>query len=261
MLLDAGTGSPPRSRPVAGVAAPSFAVDAAGALAAYARDGFHVEHELLSAAECAALSGAAGELSAEPGGPLAPVMNPHRAHPAFLRSLCHPAIVEIVERLLASPVSGLQSQYFPCVPGTPGFTIHQDNHYVEAARDAFASAWAALDNADAGNGALIVYPGSQREPLLPVAELPAARAHATQAFNALRQHVPVPPGYAPHTLAMPRGAVVFLHGHLLHGSHDNRSTHGRPALLTTYVRRGASFRRGHSAGRSEIDVYGGGGAR
>ena len=261
MLLDAGSGAPPHGTPVRQPAAPSFAADPAAALAAYARDGFHVEHDLLSAAECAALRAAAAELSPEPRGPRAPVMNPHRAHPAFLRGLCHPALVAILERLLGSPVSGLQSQYFPCVAGTPGFTTHQDNHYVEAARDAFASAWAALDDADAGNGALIVYPGSQREPLLPVAQLPAARPHATQAFNALRQQVPVPPDYEPCTLAVPRGAVVFLHGHLLHGSHDNRSTRGRPALLTTYIRRGASFRRGRSAGRGEIDVHGGGGAR
>lgn len=261
MLLDATSETPGQRTLAPRLRTTTFTGNAADALAEYERCGFHVEIDLLTAAECAALRAAAAELSVEPGGPCAPVMNPHQAHPAFLQSLRHPAIVAILERLIGGPVSGLQSQYFPCVPGTPGFTTHQDNHYVEAERDAFASAWAALDDAYTGNGALFVYPGSQREPLLPVAELPSARPHATQAFNALRQHVPVPPAYAPHTVELPRGAVLFLHGHLLHGSHDNRSTKDRPALLTTYIRRGSAFRRGQSAQRVAIDVYGAEGAQ
>jgi ectoine hydroxylase-related dioxygenase (phytanoyl-CoA dioxygenase family) len=259
VLLDATTS--PLSGRGAERRPPSGKGDAPAALAAYARDGFLVVPGLLAAAECAELRDAAVTLAPEPSGPRAPVMNPHVAHPAFLRVLRHPGIIEILEVLLASLVSGLQSQYFPCVPGTPGFRTHQDNHYVEAARDAFASAWAALDDAHAGNGALVVYPGSHREPLLPVAALPAARPHETQAFNALRQEVAVPPGYAARTVTVQLGTVVFLHGHLLHGSHDNHSSGSRRALLNTYIRRGAVFRRGRSAQRVAIDVYGSGGAR
>jgi hypothetical protein len=227
------------------------------ALAAYARDGHLVVPGLLGESDCAELRAAADALGAGPGAAVGPVMNPHRLHPRFFRSLCDPRLVGILEALLGEPVSGLQTQYFPCVPGTPGFATHQDNHYVEAERDSFASAWIALDDTRADNGALFVHPGSHREPLLPVAALPSASPHATQAFNALRQHVPVPPGYRMLTLEMPRGAVVFLHGHLLHGSHDNRSAYARPALLMTYIRRGAAFRSGDSARRTEIDVHGG----
>ena len=108
------------------------------------------------------------------------------------------------------------------MPGTPGFATHQDNHYVEAGATPSRPPGSRSTTSSAANGALIAYPGSQREPLLPVEEVPGATPHPTQAFNALRQRVVVPARYAPATLEMPRGAVVFLHGHLLHGSHPNR---------------------------------------
>lgn len=260
MLLDAvvGTDGPraddaPASCGVARVA-PSVAHDADVALAAYRRDGLHVEPALLTHAECERLRAAAAELDDDGAPPRAPFMNPHRVHRAFLDALGHPAIVAIVERLLGGPVSALQSQLFPGLPGTPGFAVHQDNHYVEAPRDAFASAWVALDDVTRDNGALIAYPGSQREPLLPVEPIAGARPHPTQAFNAIRQQVVVPAGYAPRTVGVPCGGVVFLHGHLLHASHPNRSTRTRRALLMTYLRRGAPFRRGESARRIPIDV-------
>jgi phytanoyl-CoA hydroxylase len=234
---------------------PAFAADPDLALARYRRDGLHVEHALLTAAECAGLCAAACALGDGGAPPVAPVMNPHLRERAFLAALCHPAIVTIVERLLGGAVSAIQSQFFPGVPGTPGFAAHQDNHYVEAPCDAFASAWIALDDVTRDNGALIAYPGSQREPLLPVEPIAGARPHPTQAFNAIRQQVAVPEHYAACTIELPRGAVVFLHGHLLHASHANRSTVTRRALLTTYLRRGAPFRRGASARRTEIDVY------
>lgn len=235
----------------------TLAQDDAGrahALAGYRRDGYHVAAGLVPEAACARLRTAALVLD-DGRAPTAPFMNPHETDAAFAAALCDPAIVAFLEDLLGGPVSGLQSQYFPCLPGTPGFAVHQDNHYVEAPRDSFASAWLALDDVDERNGALIVYPGSQREPLLPVESVAGAEPHPTQAFNAIRQRVLVPDGYAPRTLALPRGAVVFLHGHLLHGSHANRADRPRRALLATYVRRGSPFRPGASARRREIDVH------
>jgi len=225
------------------------------ALAAYATDGFHVEHAVWRDDECARLRTAAAELRRSTAS-AAPHMNPHRDHPVFLAALHHPAVVALLEHLLRGPVSAIQSQLFHGAPGTPGFTPHQDNHYVEAERTEFASAWTALDETRRENGALYVYPGSQREPLLAMEPVPDVRPHAAQADNALRQQIAVPGVYERRTLAVPRGAVVFLHGHVIHGSHDNDSRDERMALLLTYVRRGARFRPGASARRSAIPVYG-----
>jgi len=240
---------------VGGGTSSHFASDPERALGLYERDGFFVEPGALSTEACERLCAAAGELLDGGDAPVAPVMNPHRTHEAFLAALGAPAIVKIVERLVGGRVSGIQSQYFPCVPGTPGFATHQDNHYVEAAPDAFASAWMALDDVDQDNGALLAWPGSQREPLLPVVPVAGVVPHPNQAFNAIRQAVVVPEGYTPRTVVVPRGGVVFLHGHLLHASHPNRAWRTRRALLATYVRRGSAFRPGQSARRTEIDVY------
>lgn len=259
MLLEANAAAAPAGAPLearaATVVPPRLATDPERALAAFAHDGFFVAPDVLSADDCARLCGAARELDDGGRPPVAPFMNPHRTHEDFYAAMCHPAIVGFLELLLGGRVSGIQSQFFPGVPGTPGFAVHQDNHYVEAPGDAFASAWMALDDVDAENGALIAWPGSQREPLLPVVEIPGVAPHPTQAFNAIRQEVIVPPGYAPRTVDVPRGGVVFLHGHLLHASHPNRAWRTRRALLATYVRRGAPFRAGQSARRTEIDVY------
>lgn len=255
MLLDATPALDAPSRAWTGDSPARFATDPARALAQFARDGFLVEPDVLPSDACDRLCQAASELDDEGHAPVSPFMNPHRTHEAFFAALCTPAIVAVLERLVGGRVSGIQSQYFPGVPGTPGFAVHQDNHYVEAGRDAFASAWMALDDVDEENGALIAWPGSQREPLLPVVEIPGVEPHPNQAFNAIRQEVVVPGGYAPRTVVVPRGGVVFLHGHLLHASHPNRAWRTRRSLLATYVRRGSPFRAGQSARRTEIDVY------
>jgi ectoine hydroxylase-related dioxygenase (phytanoyl-CoA dioxygenase family) len=209
-----------------------------------------------SAAECADLVAAAVEL-ASTSGRRAPVMNPHRDDPRFLAALRHRAVVAIVERLVGGPAVGLQTQLFYCPPGTPGFSMHQDNYYVQAPPAEFTSAWIALEDVDAENGGLILWPGTHREPVLPVADVVAQRRSPTQDPNANAREVVLPPGYEPIAPAVPRGAVVFLHGHLVHASADNRSAaRTRHALLATYVRCGAPFRPGRDAGRAAVALAG-----
>src|SRR5690606_25645264 len=143
--------------------APAFGDDrttaAAGhrtaALTAYGSEGLHVEPDVFTAAEIRALNAAADRVSAKRGGTLAPMMNPHREEAILLqKALRHPRIVAIVGRLVGGRVHGLQSQYFFCPPGTPGFSRHQDNFYVRAKPDAFVSVWCALSDVDSENGGL-----------------------------------------------------------------------------------------------------------
>jgi ectoine hydroxylase-related dioxygenase (phytanoyl-CoA dioxygenase family) len=233
----------------------SAALDLAGALSAYLTEGFHVAPAVWTDAECEALCAAATRLPRIRAGSLAPVMQPHRLDEAFRLALAHPGVLCLVRGLLGPRVSAIQSQYFSCPPGTPGFSRHQDNYYVQAPPEAFVSAWVALEDADAGNGGLVVWPGTQREPLLPVREVAEHRRSATQDPNANRREALVPAGYGPRSLDVPRGAMVLLHGHTVHASHDNQSPRRwRRALLMTYVRSGSAFRRGGDAGRVEIPL-------
>lgn len=234
---------------------PTFASDPEHALARYREVGFHLEPDVWSATECEQLIAAGETLPAPRGGARAPVMNPHRSTPTFLAAMRNPRIARILEQLLGGRLVGLQSQLFFCPPGTPGFSLHQDNFYVQARSEVFASAWSALEDADAENGGLVFWPGSHREPVLPVEAVPAHRLSPSQDPNANARQVVLPPGYRPLSIAVPRGAVVFLHGHVVHSSHDNRSaTRWRRSLLMTYIRAGEPFRPGRDAGRAAVSL-------
>jgi phytanoyl-CoA hydroxylase len=225
------------------------------ALNAYLQQGFHIEPDVFTPEECNALIQAATNLPSYKDGTLVPVMHPHRIEPAFLVALRHPFLVQVMEHLVSGRASGLQSQFFFCRPGTPGFTRHQDNFYVQAKPDAFASAWIALDDVSSENGGLVVYPGSHLEPILPV-EPVEQPGNFGQDPNANYQQAILPDGYPPTDVTVTQGSVVFLHAHIVHKSHNNRSRDRfRHALLLTYIRQGESFRPGFASKRAEVDIY------
>jgi ectoine hydroxylase-related dioxygenase (phytanoyl-CoA dioxygenase family) len=234
----------------------SFQTDPEAAFAAYQQLGYHIEPDLFSSKQCDELIAASRSLPSYVDSTLVPVMNPHKLEPVFLSALRHPPLVGIMERILGGPVSGLQTQFFFCRPGTPGFTKHQDNFYVRSKPDTFASAWIALEDVSAANGGLTIYPGSHREPILPT-EVVEQPDNIGQDPNANRQQVILPPFYAAVDICLPKGAVVLIHGHVVHQSHQNSTRDRfRHALLMLYLRQGEPFRPGFSAGRAEIEVYG-----
>lgn len=234
----------------------SFRTDSEAALASYLESGFHVEPDVLTPSQCDELLLAAQNLPSYQDGTLVPVMNPHQVEPLFLKALRNCAIVEIVEKLVSGPVNGLQMQFFFGRPGTPGFTMHQDNFYVQSKQDAFASAWVALADVSPENGGLVVYPGTHREPVLPT-EVVEQPDNLGQDPNANRQQVVLPKSYQPVDVSVTKGSVVFIHGHIVHKSHNNSTTDKfRQALLMLYVRKGEPFRPGFGNKRSEIEVYG-----
>jgi phytanoyl-CoA hydroxylase len=173
----------------------------------------------------------------------------------FLNALRNVRIVKIMEHLLGDKVSGLQTQFFYCQPGTQGFAAHQDNFYVQAPQDDFASVWTAIDDVTVENGALVLYPGTHKEPLLPVEPCPFHTVQAGQDINANRMQVVIPPQYKGVDCPMPAGRAAFFHGHTVHSSHPNISNGTRRALLMTYLKKGSAFRPGNNARREEVDVY------
>lgn len=231
----------------------SFESDPHAALAAYEEFGFHIERGLFQPAECDALVDAGRALPNFQAGNSRPAMNPHRDAAIFLRTMASPQLVRIMRMLCGGEVSGLQSEFFYGRPGTPGFAPHQDNFFVEAPGGAFASAWLALVDVEPSNGALYLYPGTHRKGLLPVEKLEGP-ANPNQDPNATAQKALLPPGATTVDACLGRGDVLFIHGHVPHGSHTNVSAGWRYALLNTYIRRGAPFRPGRYAGRAEVDL-------
>jgi len=233
---------------------PSFASDPDAALAYYLEFGYLIEPNIRRPGECETLRRASEQLPSCLDGTFAPAISPHRIDPVFLAALRNPRLVQIMEILLSGRVSGLQSEFFFCRPGTPGFSMHQDNYFVEAKSGVFASAWTPLQDVSPEMGSVIVYPGSHREPILPVVATGRER-DAGQDMNAYRQEAVLQPGYEAVHLSVPLGAAVLMHGHLVHASNQNRTNRFRRALVTTYIRSGEYFRPGFTARRTEVDLY------
>lgn len=229
-----------------------FRTNPEAALARYQERGFHVERDLIPPALCDRLIAAAQRLPSATEGHYRPAMMPHRLDPLFLEPMGLPAVLDIMRYLIGDPVSGLQTEFFYTKPGTRGFAIHQDNFFVEAPDGCFGSAWMALTDVHPEMGALYVYPGAHRHGLLPVRRL-SGGAGEGQDPNAYNEEVVLPEDTGePVVVALPRGAVVFLHGLLPHGSLRNDTDRYRYALLCTYLRSGSPFRRGNHARREEL---------
>jgi ectoine hydroxylase-related dioxygenase (phytanoyl-CoA dioxygenase family) len=180
-------------------------------------------------------------------------MMPHRVNDIYLQAMRHPALVNIINRLVDGKAVGLQTELFYCKPGTRGFSLHQDNFFVQAPFGAFASAWVALTDTYAEKGGLIVYPGTHKEGLLPVKKLEMAK-DAAQDPNANNEETIVPEKYQVVNASVPKGAVLFIHGHVVHGSNPNQTDEWRHVLLNTYIREGEEFRPGNYARREAVQL-------
>lgn len=215
----------------------------------YREQGFSVAEGVFSPEECLAIQQLAERLPSFTSGSLLPVMNPHRERPELLETMADERVTSVVTRLMDGRPVGLQTQYFFCRPGTRGFSAHQDNYYVRAPEDKFVSAWLALEDVEAENGALIVLPGSHREPVLDVHDIPQPSTYG-QDPNHNRQECIVGKDYPRVSVAVRQGGVVFLHSHVVHSSNDNvTNSRFRRVLLMTYLAEGAPFRPGYIAKR------------
>lgn len=227
----------------------SFRNEPDKALAWYHRNGYFVEKGVFSQAECDKLIAAAHQLPAARAGDYRPAMQPHRHDPLFLEAMRHERVLTVIEALVGGVPNGLQTEFFYSKPSVRGFAAHQDNFFVEADEDTFASAWVALVDVGPENGGLIGFPGSHKEGRLPVRKLDIGPVDG-QDPNANNDETILPARYERVNIIAPKGSVVFLHAHFAHGSNVNASKDFRYALLCTYIREGAYFRPGRYAQRS-----------
>ena len=64
----------------------------------------------------------------------------------------------------------------------------------------------------------------------------------------------MPAIYPRINVCVPKGAALFIHGHLVHGSNQNLTNEWRFVLLNTYAAKGAPFRAGNYAAREAIEL-------
>lgn len=231
----------------------SFFTDKKTAHEAYLKDGYFIEYDIFSKEECELFIHESASLENAIKQTYTPQMMPHRTNSYYLNGIRNEKIVAIMDILLNGTAVGLQTEFFFCKPGTRGFSLHQDNFFVQAPIGAFASAWVALTDTHKDKGGLIVYPGTHVEGELPVRKLNLVK-DSSQDPNANNEETIVPKKYSAITACVPRGAVLFIHGHLVHGSNPNITSEWRYVLLNTFIRAGEPFRPGNYAQREPINL-------
>lgn len=221
------------------------------ALMEYHDRGFHIEENLISSDICDQVIEASLQLENAMNRTYRPSMMPHKTHSLFFELMKNTKVVHIISKIVGGKVSGIQSELFYCKPGTPGFAPHQDNFFVQAPPNNFASAWIALVDVIPKSGGLIVYPESHKEGDLPVQDFDKEE-YASQDPNARKMGTIIPEKYKPIHPSLKKGSVLFIHGHVVHASNKNESHYNRYVLLNTYIKQGVSFRPGQYAAREEI---------
>jgi phytanoyl-CoA hydroxylase len=221
-------------------------------LKSYHELGFHIEENIYTDEECAQLIQTSNKLENAKNGSHRPQMMPHRYENIYLEAMRKPNLVTIINELVQGKAAGLQSEFFFSKPSTRGFSLHQDNFFVQAPPGLFASAWIALTDTYPEKGGLIVYPGTHKEGQLPVRKLNIETVDHGQDPNANNEETVVPPQYSALNVSVPKGAALFIHGHLVHGSNPNLTNEFRYVLLNTYIRDGEKFRPGNYAQREAV---------
>ena len=172
-----------------------------------------------------------------PGDPLRThprMMHPHRhpdlpVGPLALGGMLDPRLECWLEALHGEPMVAAQSMFYFKPAGSRGQDLHQDNYYLRVAPRTCCAMWLAIDDADQGNGGLLVVPGTARLPI-------ACPTKADPALYFTGDHVEVETPPVPVDLRA--GDVLFFNGSLVHGSSPNRSPdRWRRAFICHYVPR------------------------
>lgn len=156
----------------------------------------------------------------------------HKISPVLHRFLEQPTIVNVLTRIISPNVKCMQSMFFVKAAGKPGQAWHQDEDFIPTRDRSLCGAWMALDDATTENGCLWVISGSHRHgilwPMYP---------HDDRRFDCTQMSYDFP--YTEEdaiAVEVPRGAVVFFNGYLLHQSYPNRAKSGfRRSLVNHYM--------------------------
>jgi hypothetical protein len=160
---------------------------------------------------------------------------PHKISSLMREMLSHPAIVDVLTKLVGPDVKCMQSMLFVKNAGKPGQAWHQDETFIPTTDRSLIGVWIALDDATIDNGCLWIKPGSHAKgqlwPMLPCDD---------PRFDGSPEAVGWEAEFGGHeggiAAEMPAGSVAFFNGFTLHRSLDNRRPSGyRRALVNHYM--------------------------
>jgi ectoine hydroxylase-related dioxygenase (phytanoyl-CoA dioxygenase family) len=165
------------------------------------------------------------------------MMHPHQhadkpVGPLSMRLMLDQRLEPILRELFGGEAPlAVQSMFYFKPPGARGQDLHQDNFYLRVKPGTCIGMWLAVDDADRGNGGMVIVPGSgEMEIVCP------EKADASKFFTT--EHVPVPAGLHEEPVDLKAGDVLFFNGSVIHGSYPNTSRDRfRRAFICHYVPR------------------------
>jgi ectoine hydroxylase-related dioxygenase (phytanoyl-CoA dioxygenase family) len=252
------------------------------ALDAYRREGYLVLTDLFEPAELAGMRAAWAQIAdarrRENKKPHATLLMTHNSHPEIASIVRHPLLVKTIEAVLGGRIDLIQSQLMHGMPGSKGFSPHQDNFYNRAEpRDGIVAAWIALEDVDKENGALGIFPASHLNGLaetrrdwayLLTRSPDVAKSLLRLASPKFRSgdddssvierfvYAKTSSDIQPVPIVVTAGSLVLMHGDAIHLSYPNLTAdRSRKSLLTNFVKVGTQFSSGKLSGRVPFDVY------
>lgn len=164
------------------------------------------------------------------------IVNIWEADDLFLRHIYHEPVCAMVAQLMGHPVVRVwhdQIQYKPARIGGPT-DWHQDHPYWPIIQPPdLVSAWTALDDATIGNGCMWMVPHSH----LWGAHKGGTIGTDPETFDPLPDLEALPQGIRVEKVPceVRKGQVMFHHCLTWHGSPNNNSERGRPAVAVHYM--------------------------
>lgn len=217
-------------------------------LSAFNANGYVIVHDLLGESEIEEFLAYEDRPHPERSG--TEFLQIHRVDPLWERMAKHPNIAGRAAQLIGGDAKIVQTMYLKKPPSGVGIALHQDTHYIPNDPNTLVACWVALTDTDAGNGGFCVAPGTHTGPLLSVFEdREDVESQQYEAVHTMRDrsgrewqqriyrfHIDLPEDRI-ERLTIPRGAGIFFHGMLVHGSFANHSEDRlRLAFATHYVR-------------------------
>ena len=199
----------------------------------YAAQGYYAPVPVLSTAEAAALR---GKLEAFEGGagPMAGKLR-HKSHLLFtwLNGLIrHPRILDAVEDLIGPDILCWGSSFFIKEPRNPGFVSwHQDSTYWGLDPADVVTAWVALSDSTATNGAMRVMPGTHK-----LEQVPHRDTFRPENLLSRGQEIMVDVDERQAVmLDLAAGEMSLHHVRLIHGSDPNPTGQRRIGFAIRYI--------------------------
>lgn len=155
-------------------------------------------------------------------------VNPDKHDELFAAYPSQKGLLDVVEPLIGGDIKAFLVMFIYKPPAMDFVhPFHQDAYYFKfEPHDLCCGTWLALDKTDAGNGTLVVIPGTHKLDLLP---------HVLREGNGIIYGVE---GYDDHpnqvTLELEPGDAVFFHSRLLHKTESNTSEWRQRRVMTVH---------------------------